>query len=359
MFLNKIQLSNFKSFQKQEWNFTAHVNLIYGVNGIGKTNLLDAIYMLALSKSYFSASDKQLVRDGYDYFRLEGEFVSGQNVKNKIVCKYKLDGKKTIEINGKKSLSASELVGKIPVVFIAPDDIAIVKQGSLERRAFMDRILCQADSTYLNSLINYNRLLRKKDILLKSDKPADPIVVEAYNKKMAPLAKQIFEKRVEFVHAMNPLLKAHYQKISGGREDILLSYESQVAGVEDVFKAFQDFLRQEISYKRALFGIQKDDLDFQMDEKALKKYGSQGQIKSFLYSIRIAEYIYLKQALGSNPILIMDDFFEKLDQSRLVQLLQLISEESVDQVFLSDTERTRSQRIFDQHQIAFDAFEIV
>lgn len=357
MRLAHLELLNFKNYSTLKVEMGAKINLIYGNNGSGKTNLLDAIYFLGISKSYFSMSDKHLVKEGDDLFRVAGRFRQDDQSSFDIVVKYRLGASKSIEYKKNKLKSASELVGVVPIVFVAPDDSKLVNQGSIERRRFVDRILCQSDKVYLSNLMAYNRILIQKNALLKGQYRPDRILYKSYNVKLAEYGAYISSKRRAFVLTYLPSLMDIYQEISNGVESIHLDYESQLMNI-DATEGFESVVEDEIRYKRVLFGVQKDDFIFSINDKPLKKYGSQGQIKSYLYSLRIAEFKYLESELKKKPMLILDDYFEKLDSGRLSALIRLINNGTFDQIFLSDTEYERSKILFDENGINFSAFEI-
>jgi DNA replication and repair protein RecF len=243
-------------------------------------------------------------------------------------------------------------MGLLPIVFIAPDDAKIVKEGSLERRDFMNRILCQIDPDYLRTLINYRSLLKQKEAILKNDRNPDTTVLDSFNSRMAPLADIIFAKRREFVTTLADKTIKNYKTISQADEQVNIVYDSQLLN-DNITNLLRVRQYDEIMVRRTIVGTHKDDLIFTIDERPIKKYGSQGQIKSFLYALRLAEFDILKMALNKLPILMFDDYFEKLDGLRLNSLLAIIAEQSYGQIFLSDTELDRSKRIFDDIGITF------
>ncbi len=354
MNLSRIKLTNFKNYSKADLTFDQKVNIIYGNNGSGKTNFLDAIHFLSVSKSYFGLSDKYLINGDEDFFRIEGYYEHDKK-NDLLVIKYKRDQKRDIQINRKKLPRVSDLIGRFPVVLIAPDDINIVKGGSKERRDYFNKWLCQGNSDYLSKLMIYNRLLRQKDALLKGDFPPSRLAVESFNHKMAELATDLHKHILEAMAVFIPHTLAQYNLLSNGKNDIDIVYMSELSDA-NIPKLFDHMISAEIMAKRPLIGVQRDDYDFLIEERAFKKYGSQGQIKSLLYSLRLAEFAYLKEKLGQMPLLILDDFFEKLDNSRLSALLTMINQGDFGQVFLSDTELNRSKEIFQKRGISFGAY---
>ena len=357
MKIAKIKLVNFKNYEQLDLTIESNVNLFYGNNGSGKTNLLDCINYISLAKSYFSLTDRQLITHDKEFLRVEALLQNDDDTKASMVIKYKSGQSKEIEFKKQKLKASSEVVGLIPLVFIAPNDISLVNDGSKDRRQFVDRILSQADGMYLQQLIQYNRILTQKNAHLKGEIRIDHLLLESYNDRLIELCKSISHYRREFMLSFYPILQSYYATISSDKELIGLEYKTQIElnHVEDSFKRLYS---HEIQAKRSLIGIHKDDFEFLINGFELKKFGSQGQIKSFLYALRIAEFIFLKEKLNKKPILILDDFFEKLDQTRLAQLVSLINNGTFDQIFLSDTELERSQEIFNKNEIAFSAYHI-
>jgi len=313
MRIQRLKLTNYKNYGTVDLTLDPHVNIIHGPNGSGKTNLLDAIHYLAVSKSYFALSDKHLIKHGEDFFRVEG-FYEVDERKEHVAIKYGMGKRREIQINDSKISKVQELIGKYPVVMIAPDDIKIVKGASKDRRDYFNKWLCQSDPQYLEALMKYNRLYRQKDQLLKLPYSPNPLSVESYNHKMAPLAEQI--------------------------------------------EQFAAKLEEEIKYRRPLVGVQRDEYQLEIQNMPIRKYGSQGQIKSLLYALRLAEYSFLHQRLERKPILLLDDYFEKLDKSRLESLITLVQDGTFGQVFLSDTEVKRSKEIFELRGINFASFVV-
>lgn len=356
MNITRLRLTNFKNYEVADVAFDHKVNIIYGNNGSGKTNILDAIHFLSVSKSYFGLSDKYLIKDEQDFYRIEG-YYAHEDKKDHIVIKYKRDQKRDILLNTKKLQRVGDLIGRFPVVLIAPDDINIVKGGSKERRDYFNKWLCQSDRTYLDALMSYNRLLRQKDALLKGDYAPDRLTMEAYNSKMTGFAAKIHNSIITALSDFIPAVLDQYSAISEGKDDIQLKYLSDLTD-QDISVLFNNMIPQEIHARRPLVGVQRDDYEFTIKDLPLKKYGSQGQIKSFLYALRLAEFIYLRKHLKRLPILILDDFFEKLDRHRLSALLSLINSGTFGQVFLSDTELARSKAIFEDRGITFGAYHV-
>ena len=356
MILRRLKLSNYKSYEEVDLSFDDHVNIIYGPNGSGKTNLLDAIHYLAVSKSYFPLADKYLVKEGQEFFRIEGYYDYDQK-KEHLIIKYQQGKKRSIQINAAKVNKVQDLIGKYPVVMIAPDDIKIVKGASKDRRDYFNKWLCQSDKGYLSALMDYNKLLRQKDALLKQMYPPDHLTVESYNARLVPLATSIHKSIKRTMESYVPQMIDHYQKISSGQDIVDLTYLSDLeeGNIEEQYRAK---IEDEIRVKRPLVGVQRDEYELLLRQLPIRKYGSQGQIKSLLYALRLSEYVYLKNSLHKKPILLLDDYFEKLDRNRLSSLLSLVQDGTFGQVFLSDTELERSKEIFEERGINFACFEV-
>lgn len=357
MFLSQLKLLNFKNYNSARLEFDQKVNIVYGDNGSGKTNLLDAIYFLSMSKSYFSLSDKYLITDDEPHYRIDGQFNFDDKKSEILAIKYKRSQKKELSINNKKLAKVNELIGRYPVVMVAPDDINIVKGGSKDRRDYVNRLLCQCDPKYLNDLMTYNRLMRQKDALLKGHVRPNRYSVEVYNDKLIPLAINLHVTIKKRIKDLQTVVYEQYGIISNQKDMITINYLSDLSE-QDPKYLFDSHIDKEINFKRPLVGIQRDDYEFLIKSAPLKKFGSQGQIKSFLYSLKLAEFSILKQSLEKTPILILDDFFEKLDGKRLSALLALVNQPDFGQVFLSDTELKRSEEIFDKRGIKFASFHV-
>ena len=356
MYLTNLKLTDFKNYESANVDFHPEMNIIYGPNGSGKTNILDAIHFLSVSRSYFGLSDKHLIRNDNDYYRLEGNFTIGER-NEQVVIKYRNNRKREIFVDLKKLAKVYELIGRYPLVLIAPDDIRIVKGASKDRRDYFNKWICQSDRSFLEQLLQYNRILRQKDALLKGTNPVHRMTVEAFNHKLIPLAININKRINQVLSSFSKNALEHYEAISQNGESISIKYLSDIEQ-EDVYNHFDQLVEAEISSRRTLAGIHRDDYEFMLEGKPLKKYGSQGQIKSWLYALRLAEYDYLSTSLSKRPLLMLDDFFEKLDRKRLSTLLDLISSDRFGQVFLTDTELERTSAILQNRGIIFDAFYV-
>ena len=344
--INKISLVQFRNYSSGSFDFVAPVTCIAGANGSGKTNLLDAIYYLCYTKSYFSAYQQNSVQSGMDGFRVAGTFT--RNGREELIsCKWK-GGKKEIYKNEVEYEKITDHIGIYSAVMIAPDDTELINDSSELRRKWVDSILGQVDKAYLEKLMHYQRVLLQRNAWLKIQayKPApDNTELDFYNAELAADSIYIYEKRKVFIKDFLPLLDNFYHELAGGKEAILVTYNSDLAQ-KPLAEWLQQGLEHDLRYQRTLRGIHKDDWDFRLNGLALKQYGSQGQKKSFLFALKLAQYAYLSKALGHLPILLLDDIFEKLDQNRMEALLRIIRGDTFGQVILTDTHPERIRLAF-------------
>lgn len=359
MYLQQIILTQYKNYERQALDCSPLFNCVVGKNGMGKTNLLDAIYYLCIGKSYFSSQDRFVVQQGKDFFRLEGAF-QRQGKTEKMVAKVQPGKSKVLERGDVPYARISEHVGLLPVVVIAPDDISLVSEGSESRRRFLDNTLSQMELVYLQSLIQYNNLLKQRNALLKGlakSGKMDLPLIQTYDDQMAPLAQVIFERRAALVQSLTSLLERYYRQISGNQESVSCSYQSRLAEAPLTYLLGKSIEKDRI-LQRTTEGIHKDELLFQMEGYLIKRFGSQGQRKSFLFALKLAQYEILARAKGSQPILLLDDLFDKLDNDRVQQLLSLLREAPFGQVFISDTDAERMQEIMQQLAVNYRIFNV-
>jgi DNA replication and repair protein RecF len=326
--------------------FSAPVTCITGANGSGKTNLLDAVYYLCYTKSYFSAYQQNSAQKGFDGFSVTGGFT--RNEKNETIrCKWKA-GKKEIYKNEVEYEKITDHIGVYSAVMIAPDDTELINGRSELRRKWIDGILGQVDKDYLERLMHYQRLLLQRNAWLKlhAFKPStDPAELEFYNTQMSADAAYIYEQRKIFLTQFLPLLDNFYHRLVDGKEAIQVTYTSDLAQ-KPLLAWMEQNLQYDLRYQRTLKGIHKDDWEFSLNNLQLKQFGSQGQKKSFLFALKLAQYAYLSKALGHLPILLLDDIFEKLDQNRMEALLRIIRSDGFGQVILTDTHPERISKAF-------------
>jgi DNA replication and repair protein RecF len=354
-----LKLTNFKNYEFQNLEFNPRLNLIAGLNGMGKTNLLDAIYYLCMGKSHFKANDRSIVRHHEEFFRLEGHFKINKHT-DKIVVKV-IPGKvKTIERNDNAYMRIADHVGQLPVVFKAPDDVALVHDGSEERRRFMDNTLCQLDRIYLDQLISYNKVLDARNALLKQfaeSQTFNSTLLEAFDKQLLPPAKYILEKRRDFVGVFEPVFQQHYTNICEGNESASCRYQSQLLD-EEFAVLLEKSLDKDRILQRTTTGIHKDDMELQLNGYAVKRFASQGQLKTFVLALKLAQYGVIKKAKSLQPILLLDDLFDKLDERRVNHLIKMLLSGDFGQVFISDTNLDRVESITQNSNGSYKKFLI-
>lgn len=347
--LDSISLVQFKNYAQASFTFNDRVTGIAGKNGVGKTNLLDAIYYCCFTKSYFARSDGQNVLRGTGGFRIEAHFtLSGEPFK--VVCILRETGKKEFLLNDEPYEKFAHHIGKLPCVIIAPDDTQIITDGSEERRRFLDALLSQLDAVYLQHLIDYNRVLQQRNGFLKSlaeKRGPDTSLLEVYDEQLARYGSYVYEKRKQFLREFIPLVQKFYRQIAGVDEQLDIVYESQLLqyNFPDLFFRFRE---KDLFLQRTNGGIHKDDLDIQLQQQSFKGIASQGQRKSLLFALKLAEFEALKSAKGFAPLLLLDDVFEKLDEQRMHNLLSQVCVENEGQLFITDTHEERIRRHFGQ-----------
>ncbi len=374
LYLQALKLTNFKNYESQTLSFSKHLNCFVGQNGMGKTNVLDAIYYLCMCKSHFKASDKHLTRHGTDFFRLEGNFVKESVDENdtstlkidKVIAKIQARKRKDFECNLMVYDRLSDHIGRFPVVMIAPDDTLMAMEGSEERRRFLDNTLCQLDNQYLVALIHYNKVLSQRNKLLKQfaeTRTFDKILIQTYNAQLLPSAQYIHEKRLAWMTDFEPIFKDYYNKISGEREEVKCVYQSKLLD-DSLENLLLDNLEKDRILQRTTVGIHKDDLKFVFNDVLVKQFASQGQLKSYILALKLAQFELLRQQKNSTPILLLDDIFDKLDDSRVEQLLELLitsskSDKAFGQIFITDTHENRVTKIVERFNTDFQKFVIV
>ncbi len=359
MWLKNLTLLNFKNYNAADLVFSNSVIAFVGNNGAGKTNLLDAIHYLCLCKSYFNPIDSQQIKTGEELFLVQGDFIREEKAE-KISCGLKKNQKKSFKRNKKEYDKLADHIGLFPVVMISPYDINLIMDGSEERRRFIDNVISQTDSRYLDELITYNKHLLNRNALLKQvaiTRTLDVALLQILDEQLVNSGNIIFEKRKQFLLNFIPLFDKHYQFLTNNAEQVALSYQSQLNE-----QSFETLLAQAIEKDRLLerttVGIHKDELQFEIAGMSMKKFGSQGQQKSFLIALKLAQYSYLQKFKDFKPLLLLDDIFDKLDQNRIHKLMEMVSHHDFGQIFITDTDKQRVAKVFEQIAIDVDLFEV-
>ncbi len=359
MFLKELSLTNYKNFESLKFSFETKIICFVGLNGVGKTNILDSIYHLSYTKSYFNPIPSQNIKQGESFFFISGKYIINGNEEN-ILISLKKGDKKRIKRNNKIYKKFSDHIGKIPLVIISPDDRNLIIEGSEIRRKFIDGIISQNDKEYLNNLIGYNKTLKQRNALLKMFYDNSENIrktIDIYDKQLSSDAQKIFEKRTKFLSEFIPIFKSRYKELSNDKEKVEIKYKSDVSSDQNLYKLLKNNLEKDLRFQYTTKGIHKDDLNLNLDDFPIKKYGSQGQQKTFLIALKLAQFDYLSM-LDSNPILLLDDIFDKLDDTRVKQIINLVNEEKFNQIFISDTNKNRSENIIKNVNKSYKIFEI-
>ncbi|WP_298555280.1 DNA replication/repair protein RecF [uncultured Algibacter sp.] len=359
MILKSLSLLNYKNFDSKSFIFNEKINCIVGNNGIGKTNVLDAIYHLSFGKSYFNPVSTQNIKHEEDFFVINGDYDKNEKLE-KVAISLKRGQKKVIKRNGKAYEKFSEHIGFLPLVIISPADRDLIIEGSTTRRKFIDSVISQSDKSYLNHLINYNKVLAQRNALLKYfalNHTFNNDTLEVYNEQLTDYGTQIFEKRAAFLKAFIPIFKLRYKAISNGNESVDLIYNSHLFD-DDLNTLLKASVNKDKALQYTSIGIHKDDLHFNINKYPIKKFGSQGQQKSFLIALKLAQFDFIKTQSGANPILLLDDIFDKLDEQRVAQIIKLVDDENFGQLFISDTHAERTEHAVKQVHQSYEVFRL-
>ncbi|GAB1346674.1 DNA replication/repair protein RecF [Cloacibacterium caeni] len=346
MIIKNLKIFNFKNHSEKSFDFSPEINCFVGNNGAGKTNILDALHYLSMAKSFLGNLDAQNILHESDFFAIEAE-IQGEEKNDIIKVQLPKEGKKIIKKNDKTYERIADHIGFLPSVMISPYDANLISDGSESRRKFLDAMISQTDSDYLFALIQYQKTLQQRNALLKyfaKNRTFDLDSLEIYNEPLTKFGTQIFEKRQRFVASILPTIQHFYEIISKGNEKVTVIYESNLNE-----QNFEEILSENLEKDRVLTytsrGIHKDDLRFEMNGNLIKKFGSQGQQKSFLIALKLAQIKRIKDITNKNPILLLDDIFDKLDDNRVSQLIELVNQQNFGQIFITDTHRERTESV--------------
>jgi len=346
MIIRKLSLYNFKNHSEKTFDLSPQINCFVGNNGVGKTNILDALHYLSVGKSFLGNTDLNNIKKDEDFFSINAE-IQNDDSEDIIKISQPKEAKKIIKKNDKTYDRLADHIGYLPSVMISPYDSNLISDSGESRRKFLDSMISQTDSEYLFGLIQYQKTIQQRNALLKyfaKNRTWDKDSLEIYDDPITKSGTQIYKKRKNFVEKLNPIVQSFYEIISGGKESVSVVYESHLQ--ED---SFENLLKESLDRDRMLTytskGIHKDDLLFDMDSVLIKKIGSQGQQKSFLISLKLAQMSLVKELTGKTPILLLDDIFDKLDDTRVAQLIKLVNQENFGQIFITDTHRERTESV--------------
>lgn len=354
MHLNRLQLSNFKNHEDNEFVFCPNVNCLVGNNGVGKTNVLDAIYYLSFCKSYFTSIDSQNILHGQDFFAVHGHYEGLQEKGDDtlVSCVLKRGQNKQVKFNKKAVAAYADHIGRIPLVIVTPSDQNLILGGSEVRRKFMDGVISQADKGYLQSLLQYQKALEQRNRLLKQcyeDRYFDEVAISLWDEQLVRFGEPIHQARVHFLEGFVPLFQEYFALISN-QESELPSIRHQGHLLEDMpfLQQLKEARKKDAILLYTTIGPHKDDLDMLLSDYQVKKYGSQGQQKTYLLALKLAQFEYISRQTGVKPILLLDDIFDKLDLLRVKQLVRLVGSTRFGQVFITDTQHGRVESIFEE-----------
>lgn len=355
MILERLSIINYKNIQEATLELSPKINCFIGHNGAGKTNVLDAVYFLSFCHSAQTTQDSLVIRHGQDFFMLEGNYTSQLTIH----CGMKRGAKKVVRRDKKAYQRLSEHIGLIPIVLVSPSDILLIEGSSEERRRLMDVVISQLDRSYIESLNRYNKALQQRNAMLKiEDHEPDLELLTLWEEQMAREGEMIYEKRRDFVEQLVPLFQQFYERISGGYEQVSLSYTShcQRGPLLEVIQRDR-FKDRAVGY--SLHGIHRDDLEIMLDGHPMRREGSQGQQKTFVIALKLAQFEFLKRTNAqTTPLLLLDDIFDKLDAQRVEQIIQLVASEQFGQIFITDTNRDHIDQILSKGNFDYKLYEV-
>jgi DNA replication and repair protein RecF len=359
MRLEKLSLYNFKNYREAQLEFNGNIQCFLGKNGSGKTNLLDAIYYLSFTKSAINSSDQQAIRTGENHFLIKGELTTKAQ-RHRVTCSFEEGQKKIIREDDEECGRLSTHIGKYPVVLVAPNDIELIWDGSEMRRRFFDSLLSQTDKTYLENLITYGRFLKQRNSLLRiffERGTIDQDMLEVYDEKLVPAGEYIYRKRKDFMEEFLSLFDRYYRFLAGDEEKVQITYESQLHDV-DFAQVLRQNLQRDILLQRTGAGVHRDDFLFSINDGELKRLGSQGQQKSFLIALKLAEFQVVFQNKGMKPLLLLDDIFDKLDDERIRKLMLLVVDGTFGQLLITDARAGRSLELLKESNVKAEFFQV-
>lgn len=359
MYLKTLSIVNYKNFDSVSFDFDSKINCLVGHNGVGKTNVLDSIYHLSFGKSYFNPVTSQNINHLADFFVIDGSFIKDEKNEH-ILVSAKRGHKKVIKRNNKPYDRVSEHIGFIPVVMISPGDRDLILEGSETRRKFIDGVISQSDQHYLNSLINYNKVVAQRNALLKffaANSKFDRDTLDIYNAQMTDFGNLLFEKRKAFLEEFIPIFNSRYAEITHKKESVRIAYKSRLFE-KSIPALLEENLQRDLALQYTSVGIHKDDLSFEIEGHPIKRFGSQGQQKSFLIALKLAQFDFIKKINKANPVLLLDDIFDKLDEQRVAHIVALVAENDLGQIFISDTHADRTEKVVKESKQSYKIFKL-
>lgn len=358
MILKNISIINYKNIPFVDLLLSPKINCFVGSNGAGKTNLLDAVYYLSFCKSAFNPIDSQVIRHGQEFFVLQGKYLEDDGTEEHVYCGMKRGMKKRLKRNDKEYKRLSEHIGLIPVVMVSPSDIGLIVGGSEERRRLMDVVISQYDYEYMDALSKYNKALMQRNVLLKSDEEPDVELLKIWEEQMAAEGTKIYHKRDYFVKNLIPVFQDFYHLISSEGEIVSLNYLSH-GQRGDLLEVIQRDRFKDRAVGYSLHGVHRDDLEMTLDGYPLKREGSQGQNKTFVTALKLAQFNFLQKTGNKRtPILLLDDIFDKLDTSRVEQIVKIVADDTFGQIFITDTNREHLDSILRNNQFEYKIFSV-
>lgn len=358
MILKKISIINYKNILQANLTLSEKLNCFVGSNGVGKTNLLDAVYFMSFCHSSFTNLDSMVINHAQDFFVIEGDYLSENSTEERIYAGMKRGKHKHFKRNGKDYKRLSMHIGMIPLVFISPADNSLVTGGGEERRKLLDVVIAQLDNSYIDALNRYNKALQQRNALLKSISETDMTLMQLLEEEMARNGEIVYKKRNELVNELTPTFQEAYSQISGGRENVSLRYVShcQRGPLLDVIQRDR-FRDRAVGY--SLHGTHRDDLEMLIDGYPIRREGSQGQTKTYVLALKLAQFAYLKRKMaGKMPLLLLDDIFDKLDANRVEQIIHLVADNDFGQIFITDTNREHLDKILSHADVDYKLFDV-
>lgn len=347
MYLKELNIFNFKNLESASFAFSPNLNCFSGSNGAGKTNILDAVYFLSVGKSAFSLTDRQCVLHGRDFFMLDASFDVSSKGAEHVVCSFSKDKGKVIKRNDKDCKRLSEHVGLLPVVMVSPADVYLINEAADERRRYLNHFMSLTDSEFLGLLVRYNGVLAQRNRLLKQS-TVNRDIIDVLDMQLSDLAARLFNKRIAAISDLAPVVSHYYKLISDDSEPVELTYKSEMLSGEPLYDILKRNMERDAALGYTSSGIHRDDLVMKIAGYPIRKYGSQGQQKSFIISLKLAQYEMIYRLKGFKPILLLDDIFDKLDAQRVKNLVSLVAQHKFGQIFITDSNKVRVDSLLDE-----------